>query len=244
MKNEFTVQFAHMSIGICAIYDSMEKRSKDYLTENEPLFSVFATEEKIQEELRNASSCRLTPAQAEELCLYREIAENIPFYDGAVFHGAAIEYRGKAYIFTAPSGTGKSTHIGLWKKYLGEKVTVINGDKPILTRKNGDIYVHGTPFAGKEGWQANRSAPLGGICILSRGKKNQIAAAAPKDVFTKLYLQTYKPYKREAMEHTMDLVKALCQKACYFLSCDISEEACKTSFEAMTGESWEDIAIK
>lgn len=239
MKKEFTVRFAQMNIGICAIYDSMEKCAKDYLTEKEPLFSVDTTEEKIREELLNATSANLTAARAEALCLYREIAEKIPLYDGVVFHGAAVEYGGKAYIFTAPSGTGKTTHISLWKRFLGDKVIVINGDKPILTRKDGEIHVHGTPFAGKEGWQTNCSAPLGGICILSRGEKNIITPVAPKDAFPRLYLQTYKPYRREAMEHTMSMVKALCQKPCFFLSCDISEEACKTSFEALTGESWE-----
>lgn len=239
MKKEITVEFAQMSIGITTIYDSMEKRSRNYLTDKEPLFSVFTTEEKIQEELQNATSCKLSAAQAEALCLYREIAEKIPYYDGVVFHGAAIEYGGKAYIFTAPSGTGKSTHISLWKRFLGDRVCIINGDKPILTRKDSEILVHGTPFAGKEGWQTNQSVPLGGICILSRGEKSQIMKVTPKDAFQRLYLQTYKPYQREAMEHTMSMVKALCQKPCFFLSCDISEEACKTSFEALTGESWE-----
>ena len=234
------VRFAGIPIELSSNSDFMERFCKDYLCDGKPLFSVSVTEDKINEELQNADE-PTTFDYAEALCLYREIAEKLPIYDRTVFHGAAIEFGGKAYIFTAPSGTGKTTHIGLWKRYLGDKVKIINGDKPILSLSDGKITVHGTPYAGKEGWQTNVSAQLGGICFLSQGKKNEITAVEPKDAFTQLFLQTYKPQTEEAMRKTVEILRTLCTVPCFAFSCNMTEDAVKTSFEALTNEKYGDI---
>lgn len=231
------VRFAGITIEFSSNSDFMERFCKDYLWDGKPLFSVSVTEDKINEELQNADE-PTTFDYAEALCLYREIAEKLPLYDRTVFHGAAIEYGGKAYIFTAPSGTGKTTHIGLWKRCLGDKVKIINGDKPILSLSDGKITVHGTPYAGKEGWQTNMSAELGGICFLSQGKDNEITAVSPKDAFTRLWLQTYKPKTEDAVIKTVEILRTLCTVPCFAFSCNMTEEAVKTSFEALTNETY------
>ena len=93
-------------------------------------------------------------------------------FDGCYVHGAAITYQGKAYLFCAPSGTGKSTHIALWKKTLGDAVQILNGDKPVLRWVEGKTILFGTPWTGKEGWGKNTCAQLGGIFFLERGQTN------------------------------------------------------------------------
>ena len=231
------VRFAGIPIELSSNSNFMERFCKDYLWDGKPLFSVSATEDKINEEMQNADE-PTTFDYAEALCLYREIAEKLPIYDRIVFHGAAIEYGGKVYIFTAPSGTGKTTHIKLWKRYLGDRVKIINGDKPILSFSDGKITVHGTPYAGKEGWHTNMSAELGGICFLSQGKNNIITAVSPKDAFTRLWLQTYKPQTEEAVRKTFEIIRTLCTVPCCALSCNMTEDAVKTSFEALTNETY------
>ena len=89
-------------------------------------------------------------------------------------HGAVVAWKNQGYLFTAPSGTGKSTHLALWKKYLGDQAEVINGDKPILKVTEDEVWVYGTPWAGKEQWQVNKKVALKGICFLERGEKNSI----------------------------------------------------------------------
>lgn len=237
MSKNVIVRFADITIGIKTDSDYMKHFCKDYLSDGEPLFFVSTTDEAIKKEMENTDE-PTTPGYAEALCIYREIAEKIPLYDRLVFHGAAIEYNGKAYIFTAPSGTGKTTHIGLWKKYLGDKVKVINGDKPIISNFNSTITVYGTSYAGKERWQTNSFAPLCGICFLSQGKDNAICPISPSESFTKLYLQAYKPYTKEAMEKTISIIRSLCLLPCFSLSCDMSEQAVKASFEALTNEKY------
>ena len=109
-------------------------------------FEVFVTDEQIAEEMACGSQ---TECEAEILCIYRAIAEKLPLYNRFVMHGAAISFEDKAYIFTAASGTGKSTHIRLWRKAFGNPVGIINGDKPVIEIKDdGTSLVYGTPWAG------------------------------------------------------------------------------------------------
>ncbi len=236
MSKKITVCFADIPIEIESKSEFMANFCRDYICDKAPLFSVCTDDEAVNKEIKNYIG-NTTYSYAEAICLYREIAERLPLFNAAVFHGAAIEYEGKAYLFTAPSGTGKSTHISLWRKYLGEKVKIINGDKPIIKYVNGGLYVYGTPYAGKEGWQKNTMAPLAGICVLSQGNEN-IANKAKNGIFIKLLCQTYKPHGKEAAENTLQLVQKLCGLPCFTLSCDISENAVKASFTALTNKKY------
>lgn len=170
----------------------------------------------------------------ESLCIYRDIAEQLPRFDRFVFHGAAIEYDGNAYLFTAPSGTGKTTHINLWRQYLGNKVDIINGDKPII--KAGEIpTVYGTPWAGKEGYQRNASAALKAICILKQGKINNITRLDKRDAVNHLMRQVYLPQDPVSLSKTLALLGAIIETTpVYILECDISKEAFETSYNALT----------
>ena len=68
---------------------------------------------------------------------------------GAVLHGSAIAYDNQGIVFSANSGTGKSTHSNLWKKRFGSKVTIVNDDKPAIRFYDGIPYIFGTPWSGK-----------------------------------------------------------------------------------------------
>ena len=235
MREAFTVAFAGLNIGVESRYAFMRRFCRDYLADGEPCFSVRADEAAVKRQ-SGLSEEPVTEEYAEALCLYREMAERLPLYDRAVFHAAAIEYAGKAYLFTAPSGTGKSTHIRLWRELLGERVQIINGDKPILHRTESGVVVCGTPYAGKEGWQTNCAAPLAGICFLRQGTKNSMVCINGQDAFLRLYAQTYRPRTEAAVRKSVELVRALSAFPCRELTCDISEEAVGVSYEALTGK--------
>ena len=98
-------------------------------------------------------------------------------YDAFLFHAAIVSHKGRGFAFTAKSGTGKSTHVAQWMRALGDRVTVINGDKPILRWKEGSgadgcrpgaFIAYGTPYNGKEGWGINASVPLCAVCFIER----------------------------------------------------------------------------
>lgn len=170
----------------------------------------------------------------ESLCIYRDIAEQLPLFDSIVFHGAAIEYDKNAYLFTAPSGTGKTTHINLWKKNLNDRVDIINGDKPIISVKN-DIKVYGTPWAGKEGLHRNASAPLKAICILKQAKANKITKLQSSQAINHIMRQVYMPHNTTSLSKTLTLIgKMIDTTPVYILECNISDEAFVTSFNEIT----------
>lgn len=242
----FTVKLADMYIQMKSKYPELKEFCKDYLAENAvPDFSVSWTEEEILQEKEHEQTTNFTPIYLETLAALRKISEAFPTYRRFLIHGAAITLDDKAYLFTAPSGTGKSTHIRLWKKHLGDRVDIVNGDKPFVSldlSESGHVEprIYGTPWAGKENWQKNRSAPLGGICFLRRGKENKIRKLAPTECLQLLFNQVYLPKDEDAAQLTLALVDQLVQKVpLYLLECDISEGAVKCSFEGMTGLKYE-----
>lgn len=95
-------------------------------------------------------------------------------HGGIYLHSSAIELDGKAYLFSGPSGVGKSTHTRLWQQIFGERARVFNDDKPALRCIDGRWYAYGTPWCGKDGININMKTPLAGICFLKQGHENRI----------------------------------------------------------------------
>lgn len=175
----------------------------------------------------------------ESLAIYRKICEKLLPLDILLFHCSALEMDGRAYLFTAPSGTGKSTHAALWRKVFGERVRMINDDKPLLRReKDGSWRVFGTPYGGKDNLQANISQTVKGVVLLERGAENRITPVSARDAYPRLFAQTYKDTQApEALLHTMDLVGSLAKLPVFRLECTISEQAVQVAYDMLKGEA-------
>lgn len=237
---DFYIKLAEKNVNIQSSSPFAERFCADYLTQETAAdITAKAERDEVLREMEEAE-VKTTFDYAEILCIYRYIAEQLPLFERFVMHGAAIKYGDSAYIFTAPSGTGKTTHLRLWQKYLGDKVCVINGDKPILKIENDSAIVYGTPWAGKENLSTNTSAPLKAICILKRGKENKIYKVDPKQYFATLLNQIYLPKNEESARKNLELFSRLVGLVeFYVLECDMSEDAVKTSFEALTEQKYE-----
>lgn len=230
---EFCVNFAKLNIRINTFYDYTYNFCKEYLTDALPDFSVETTQEKIDDEI---ACVDFNPPRgyAESVCIYREIANKLPEYNRFVFHGAVLEYGGRGFLFTAPSGTGKTTHIMLWKKFLGDKCEIVNGDKPIICVENSSAVAYATPYAGKERYQNHSSVKLSSICIIKRGKENRIEKVEAGQYISEIIPQIYMPSDPAAAIKTLELLDEFLKSVdLYVLYCDISEQAFKTSFEGM-----------
>ena len=230
---KLNVLLSGLKISIEHKYDYMWSFCKDYISSFDiPDIAVKFNETAI---LKEKALVPAAPIEScESLCIYRSIGEQLPHFDRFVFHGAAIEYGDNAYLFTAPSGTGKTTHINLWKKYLSDKVKIINGDKPII--HVCDIStVYGTPWAGKEGYQRNASAPIAAICIIKQGKINKISRLEKGDAVNHLMRQVYMPQNSDALSKTLALLgKVIENVPVYVLECDISKQAFDTCYNKIT----------
>ena len=201
-------------------------------------YDVFATvtNEEFYEE--KAQSANFSDGYIENICLYRAICRQLPNLSRMLLHAAILEYDGKGYAFLGRSGTGKSTHTGLWLKYLqGSKI--VNGDKPILSCDEQGFKAYGTPWMGKEGLGYNASVPLCGLCFLEQAKVNEIVRLSPGEAANRIFAQILFPQDAENAAKTLELTDRLVQEVpAYVLKCDISEEAVKKSFEALTGKQY------
>ena len=236
---KFIVGLADKYIEINSVYDALRNFFKDYLvTDVTPDFSVSLNQEDISAEQEMTSENQSSPTYLETLALLRKLAEILPSHNRILMHGASISYNEHAYLFTAPSGTGKSTHIRLWKKYLGDDVKIVNGDKPFISLEDEPV-IYGSPWAGKENWHRNCKMPLKGICFVQRGTTNSIRRIEASDCLSLLFKQVYLPADTLAAGLTLELVDMLIKKVpLYVLTCDMSEDAVRCSFEALTGLSY------
>lgn len=242
----FTVNLAGKNIEITCIYPEFKDFCKDYIVEDcKPDFSISWTQADIAQEDENCSEQKFSLTYLETLAALRKIANRLPEEQRMLLHGASIAYHGDAYLFTAPSGTGKSTHIRLWHKYLGDDVKIVNGDKPFISldcdKHTEKVLpmIYGTPWAGKENWHKNRAVPLKGICFLTRGTENKIRRITPSECLPFIMKQVYIPSVPIAVGLTLELLDLLLKNvSLYILECDISEDAVRCSFEAMTGMTY------
>ncbi len=161
---------------------------------------------------------------------YRELLR----HDGFLLHASAVALNGKAFLFSAPSGTGKSTHTHLWLDYFKEKAKIINDDKPAIRLIDGEFFACGTPWSGKTDESVNEQIPLKAIAYIIRSKENHIIKAMPQSAVKHILDQTLRPAGRESMERLLTLLDKLLTKVnVYELYCDISAEAVKTAYEMM-----------
>lgn len=156
-------------------------------------------------------------------------------FEGLMLHASAVEYDGKAYLFSGHSGVGKSTHTRLWKNYLGNNVSIINDDKPALRRLDSKWYAYGTPWCGKDGINQNKKVPLAGICFLKQGTENHISRVAPASAIEKVLSQTpHKFANVERLDCLLRNVEKLVTEVPIFEMVNRPElEAVRMSFETM-----------
>ena len=158
-------------------------------------------------------------------------------FGGMMLHASAVALNGKAYLFSGPSGMGKSTHTRLWEQEFPE-ARIFNDDKPALRFVDGAWFAYGTPWAGKHGININLKAPLGGICFLRRGEKNSIRRLGGLEAATAVISQTMRRFTDVApLDAMLDLVNRLVEDVPVFeLTATMDPEAARLSYETMRAE--------
>ena len=141
---------------------------------------------------------RNDPAYSEYILSCSYICDSLMSCNRMVFHGAVFKWHEKAYIFTAPSGTGKTTQLRLWVTLFPDEMTILNGDKPILEMKNNEVIVHPSPWKGKENLgRDDIIAPLGGIIFLRQDKANLIQELTKSEAAGLLFGRSYTTFSTE-----------------------------------------------
>lgn len=142
-----------------------------------------------------------------------------------IMHASYIEYKGQAILFTAPSGTGKSTQAELWKNLRGARI--LNGDRCAIQLRKDGFYVCGVPFAGSSNICENVTLPLKTIVCLSQAPKTSIERISGFKGFRSLYEGCgILTWDKKHVEFVTDFIqKLLLEIPVYHLACTPDESA-------------------
>ena len=178
----------------------------------------------------------LSDEDCEYLCTGKSFYTQLLRFDGMLLHASAVVVDGRAYLFSAPCGTGKSTHTGLWLKEFGQRAYILNDDKPALRLVDGAWYACGTPWSGKHDISRNRRVPVAGICFLHQAAENTIERFSGLKAIFSLLEQTARPAGAEPREKLMALLdRLLTDVPVWKMGCNMDPEAARVSFGAMSG---------
>ena len=241
---QHTYRLAGKTITIHTEFSDVHTLCKDYQTDSTADFVVSTAQADIDYEREKsaredeAEGIPIRPfsdAYLETLAVYRKIAEKMPDYDTSLFHGSCVSVDGAAYLFTAKSGTGKSTHTRLWRELLGDRAVMVNDDKPLIrVNEDGSAVAYGTPWDGKHRLSSNISVLLRAICILERSTDNSIREITKAEALPMLIQQAYRPADPVALAKTLALIDRLNVRL-YRLSCNMDISAATLSYETMKG---------
>ena len=241
----FVMEIAGVVIAVEPMFQSTREYCKPYLTDKTPDTVIQVTGEHLTEEQlileREAVEQGIKPRKfkdpfLERATIQRQVADFLVNRGALMLHGSTIAVDGKAYLFTAPCGTGKSTHTRLWRELFGDKAVMVNDDKPFLRITEESVFACGSPWCGKHGLATNISVPLHGICVLSRGKENRIQRADVSEVMDILRQQAHSPLDTDLLAHSFDLIDIITKYVpLWQLQCNMEQEAARVSYEAMSG---------
>lgn len=184
----------------------------------------------------------LSDEDCEYLCTGGSFYRQLLHFDGMMLHASAVVVDGEAYLFSAPCGTGKSTHTRLWQKVFGDRAFILNDDKPALRLEEGTWYAYGTPWSGKFDISANIRVPVAGICYLHQARENRIVPIGGAKAVFCLLEQTARPPEPELRAKIMELLdKLIAGVPIWEMDCNMDAEAAKVSYEAMSRRKCKEI---
>ena len=241
---DFKIGIAGQVIAVTSLFESTKDYCRKYLTEGEAEFSVAVARQDLEEEQallrQEALEEGLKPRVfgdpfLERNSIQRKVAELLLDRDILLMHGSTVAVDGKAYLFTAACGTGKSTHTRFWRQAFGDRAVMVNDDKPFLRIQSDGVLACGAPWSGKHGLETNITVPLQGICVLERGTENEICPAAAEELLPMLLHQGCPPREEAQLPHYEHLVHTLAQTVpLWKMRCNLDPNAARVAWEAMS----------
>lgn len=232
----FNLETAGHVVRIESLYEKIYLDCDGFVTEKPPETVIRICQDDIaNERLKNQDDGIVwSDEYLETLAVLRKLSD---YYAGngiLLFHASAVAVDGTAYLFTAPSGTGKSTHTRLWRELFGDRAVMINDDKPFVDVKNGFV-TYGSPWNGKHRLGNPVSAGINGICWLNRGAENTIEQIDADVAFSELVKRVYMPSDPVLLKNVIEMVMKVCKSIpVYKLLCNMEPEAAKVSYEMMS----------
>ena len=238
---EFCMKIAGHTALVRSRFDSTKDYCNAYLSDGEPEFTITVTPEDLAFEqaelLAEAKAEGMKPRKftdpfLDRAAIQRKFADYLFNHNVLLCHGSTVAVDGRACLFTAKCGTGKSTHTRLWREVFGDRAQMVNDDKPFLILTEDNVLACGAPWSGKHGLDTNITVPLAGICILERGPANIIRPIPAEEALPRLLHETHCPEEQEA--RFRELVERLAsQTNLWRMECTKDPEAAVIAHRAM-----------
>ena len=239
---EFHLEIAGHVAAVTSLFESTPHHFAKYLTDRDADFFITVRPEDLRFEQADADTeaaeegfrqRNFPDPFLERAAIHRKFAEHLLTRRIFPVHGSTVAVDGRGYLFTAPSGTGKSTHTRLWMQQFGNRAMMVNDDRPFLEMTGSGVLAHGCPWSGKHGLDTNISVPLAGICLLARGSVNEIRRAAPEELSD--LLKGYRPKGEADAIRYQQLLQELTKKVpLWHMSCTRDPATAQAAFDAMS----------
>lgn len=236
----FTMLVAGLAVRVVPLFGSTREYCRAYWSGLEPVCTVVVTREELvrEQELLDIEAVeeglkkrRFSEPFLERSVIQRRVAERLVEKNTIMLHGSTVAVDGRAYLFTAPCGTGKSTHTRLWREVFSDRAVMVNDDKPFLRITDAGVLAFGSPWTGKHGLGENVCFPLAGISVLHRGSENRIRRVRPADVMELLLHQAFQP---EGVSPVPELLERLVERVpLWEMECTKDPEAARVAWRAM-----------
>ena len=211
----FKIKIADIVIEINAFNESTKKYCEGFLSNEDSDLTITMSKEDLENE-KHINEDGKVYASEEISALYRKIADLFIEHNIVVFHGSSFKVGNYAFIVTARSGVGKSTHVNLLKQLLGNDLEYINDDKPLLEVNNDNLMLYSSPWNGKERRGNNIKAPLKAVIFLNRGNNTYKQLNNSEEVYFKLLSQIYLPREKAKREHALKIIDILLKSVNFY----------------------------
>lgn len=238
---DFNIELAGIPINVKCKHDENKAFFDEYFTSNEPVFSVEPNEKTIisvqsdfdiLNESEGKPKINYPESFLENNAIHMLIADKLSEYDAIMLHGSALAIDGNGIIFTAKSGTGKSTHTRLWREVFESRVQMVNDDKPLI--RVDEMKVYGTPWNGKHHLSQNISVPLKAIVKIERAPENHVEPLGAKDALNLLMKRTHIPTDSAKRALVMNLYLQLVRNVSFYkLECNMNPEAALIAYKTI-----------
>lgn len=227
-------EIAGLKVEMNPKFDRLKRQSEAYKSLGEPVIGINPDFDGGLYALPDNCTAEDREYIYSSAAFCREIIPHGRFF----LHASAVVLDGGAYLFSAPSGMGKSTHAALWLRSF-EGSYILNDDKPVIFPENEGVTVWGTPFAGKTDLQVNLGVPLRAVCFLKQGNENSITRIDSERAIALTLNNTYRPKNAEEMNLLLDMIEKVVERADIFeMSCRNESAAAEMSYNAMKGKGF------
>lgn len=220
-------KFANHIFKIDTLYEYFSLYAKEYIVDEEAEYSISnALEEIVAWKESHNEEGELN--YLEILLIQDKVAKLLAKDNVFIMHGSSLYINDNqhGYIFTGPSGVGKSTHVSFLKKKYKDKLVIINDDKPFISLINNNYYIYGSPWSGKSHISSNTCASLKAIFILEQSQDNELIKLDTKEATSRLFKQIYIPKGIEETNKGLDiLINIIKDIPIYLLRVNLSDEA-------------------